>query len=56
MGCGEPLDSLGVGLDRLSGLALGRQTQGERVDLGLEYPGVPLLALPGNALAVWSWA
>ena len=45
-GGGEPLDRLGVGLNRLSGLALGGQAQGERADLSLEYPGVQLLWLP----------
>ena len=43
---GEPLDRLGLGLDRLGGLALGGQVQGERADLSLEYPGVQLLGLP----------
>ena len=45
-GGGEPLDRLGVGLNRLGGLALGGQAQGERADLSLEYPGVQLLGLP----------
>ena len=44
----EPPHRLGVGLDRLGGLALGGQPQGERGDLGLEYPGVQLLGLPGT--------
>jgi hypothetical protein len=41
-GGGEPPDRLGVGLNRLSGLALGSQAQGERADLSLGYPGVQL--------------
>jgi hypothetical protein len=47
-GGGEPLHGFGVGPDRLGGLALGGQAQGERVDLGLEYPGVQLLGLRGT--------
>ena len=43
---GEPLDRLGVGPDCLGGLALSGQAQGERIDLGLEDPGVQLLGLP----------
>ena len=45
---GEPLHRLGVGPDCLGGLALGGQAQGERADLGLEYPGVQLFGLPGT--------
>ena len=37
-GGGEPLHGLGVGPDRLDGLALGGQAQRERADLGPEYP------------------
>jgi hypothetical protein len=37
---GEPLHRLGVGPGRLGGLAFGGQPQGERIDLGLEDPGV----------------
>jgi hypothetical protein len=47
-GGGEPPDRLGIGPDRLGGLALGGQAQGERADLGLEYPGVQLLGLRGT--------
>jgi hypothetical protein len=45
-GGGEPLHRLGVGPDRLDGLALGGQAQRERADLSLECPGVQLLGLP----------
>jgi hypothetical protein len=48
VGGGEPLHRLGVGPDRLGGLALGGQAQRERADLGLEYPGVQLLGLRGT--------
>jgi hypothetical protein len=41
---------LGVGPDRLGGLALGGQPQSERADLSLECPGVQLLGLPETRL------
>jgi hypothetical protein len=49
-GGGEPLHRLGVGPDRLGGLAFGGQAQSERADLSLECPGVQLLGLPGTRL------
>jgi hypothetical protein len=47
-GGGEPLHRLGVSPDRLGGLALRGQPQGERADFSLEYPGGQLLGLPGT--------
>ena len=60
-GGGEPLHRLGVGPDRLGGLALGGQAQSERADLSLEYPGVQLLGVPetrflcGHGVALFLW-
>src|SRR5271166_2737416 len=49
-GGGEPLHRLGIGPDRLGGLALGGQVQAERADLRLEAPGVQRLSVAGAGL------
>lgn len=50
VGGGEPLHRLGVGPDRLGGLAFDGQVQPERADLRLEDAGVQLLGLPEPGL------